>query len=503
MKKRIETFYELNEQEKQILAKQYGKPDSEKDYSGSRDVVKIPSPGYAQKQNGTGGQANSGSSLDIVSIDRSIADAKITINPVSFVYDGTEKKPDVKVTLENTVISPNVYDVAYSSNRNVGTGIVTVTGKGNYTGTLKGNFEITKGSVNPEKSVHIWIWGAVILTAVITCGILFAHCNSGSEEPAVSSQISQISLQSDTDTVSSKEVSQKSEKSEKSENSVKTSSRESSVSSDESSKESSQESSKESSKESSVNPPESSVDVTSVEEPHQPSVESSKPFVVTESSVYVPSYESSEPSVQESSEEIFVVSDGASGDILTTGTCGENLQYNFNMDSGTLIITGTGDMFDDFVGFQHQNEIKTVSLGSDVTGICENAFESCDNLETVTMADDSKTKIGKNAFLHCTSLRKVHLSANLKKLGSFAFNGCTALEEITIPDTIAQIYNNTFEKCIKLKSVHLSQNITKIDEEAFIDCNKNILTIYAPKGSKAETYAKEHSIKFVAEGTAV
>ena len=49
----------------------------------------------------------------------------------------------------------------------------------------------------------------------------------------------------------------------------------------------------------------------------------------------------------------------------------------------------------------------------------------------------------------------------------------------------------------------MSKNIQEIDNDAFTGCNKDILIIYAPKDSYAQTYAEKNNIKLIEEGTAV
>lgn len=55
-------------------------------------------------------------------------------------YDGSEKKP--QVTIEGLVLGTD-YDVSYSNNITIGEAMVTITGKGNYTGTITKTFMIT------------------------------------------------------------------------------------------------------------------------------------------------------------------------------------------------------------------------------------------------------------------------------------------------------------------------------------------------------------------------
>ena len=74
-----------------------------------------------------------------------------TISPIpDQTYTGEALTPAVTVTLpDGTVLVPDTdYTVAYGNNTNKGTATVTVTGNGNYAGTLNGTFEITAKSLD-------------------------------------------------------------------------------------------------------------------------------------------------------------------------------------------------------------------------------------------------------------------------------------------------------------------------------------------------------------------
>ena len=61
-------------------------------------------------------------------------------------YSGSAKTPAPTVTLNGETIPSSDYDVAYSDNTNAGTATITVTGKGDYTGTATGSFTIAKAN---------------------------------------------------------------------------------------------------------------------------------------------------------------------------------------------------------------------------------------------------------------------------------------------------------------------------------------------------------------------
>lgn len=82
-----------------------------------------------------------GTSLEQISLDT------LKISAESYTYDGKEKCPDVIVTAKGKTLTKGTdYTVNYSNNKDAGTAAVTVTGIGNYKGTLTKNFTIKKAA---------------------------------------------------------------------------------------------------------------------------------------------------------------------------------------------------------------------------------------------------------------------------------------------------------------------------------------------------------------------
>lgn len=71
-----------------------------------------------------------------------------TISDISdYTYDGSAKKPTVKVQFTGTTLTKNTdYSVSYSNNTNAGTATVKITGKRNFHGTLTKTFKINKAA---------------------------------------------------------------------------------------------------------------------------------------------------------------------------------------------------------------------------------------------------------------------------------------------------------------------------------------------------------------------
>ena len=100
--------------------------------------------------------------IDNELITKALSECTITIEPESFTYDGTEKKPEVTVKDgEKALAEGTDYTVSYFDNTDVETGKVTITGVGNYSGTKTVEFtiskenEIIKGDANGDGAITV------------------------------------------------------------------------------------------------------------------------------------------------------------------------------------------------------------------------------------------------------------------------------------------------------------------------------------------------------------
>ena len=82
----------------------------------------------------------------------SIAEADVNLYELpSYVYDGTAKNPSVREVLVNNYVVPTTgYDVSYGTNIVAGPASITITGKGNFTGTKTVNFTIAQKEITPD-----------------------------------------------------------------------------------------------------------------------------------------------------------------------------------------------------------------------------------------------------------------------------------------------------------------------------------------------------------------
>ncbi|MGN0448279.1 MAG: leucine-rich repeat domain-containing protein [Acutalibacteraceae bacterium] len=149
----------------------------------------------------------------------------------------------------------------------------------------------------------------------------------------------------------------------------------------------------------------------------------------------------------------------------------------FTKGNGTMYLYCS---YSDFPTYISRNTLKEVIFEDGVKNIQSYTCFNCTALEKVTIPD-SVTEIGDSAFCGCSGMvGKVILPDGLTSIGVYAFHG-TMIESINIPDGITTIANYTFYQCTNLKSVSLSDSVTSIGAVAFSGC-ENLYDIAIPSG---------------------
>ena len=127
---------------------------------------------------------------------------------------------------------------------------------------------------------------------------------------------------------------------------------------------------------------------------------------------------------------------------LTASADGETVKYDFDETTGTLTISGTGEITYDKV--EEYENIKKVEIKDGITSIGSCAFDGCASLTSITIPD-SVTSIGQCAFYGCTGLTSITIPDSVTSIGYYSFSGCTSLKNIVIGDNVTEINSSTFD----------------------------------------------------------
>jgi len=145
---------------------------------------------------------------------------------------------------------------------------------------------------------------------------------------------------------------------------------------------------------------------------------------------------------------------------IVSGNCGENgdnLTWKIDYSTGTLTISGTGNMAnwgntDAVPWYPVRDSIKSVVIADGVTSIGDRAFLGYSNITSVTIPG-TITSIGYWAFNKCTGIESVVLPEGTTTINAGAFSGCTGLTSVTIPGSVTTIGDNVFNGCTSLTDV--------------------------------------------------
>lgn len=139
----------------------------------------------------------------------------------------------------------------------------------------------------------------------------------------------------------------------------------------------------------------------------------------------------------------------------------------------------------------------TITLDSrkfNVKAIGNSAFAGT-KVKKVSISDKYMKSIGKNAFKNCKSLQEVRLGTGITSIGAGAFYGCSALKTIAFPDglkvieaelmkgcsglsgeiylprSLETIRKNAFEGCTKISEIMIFTFLSSVESNAFKNCN--------------------------------
>lgn len=171
----------------------------------------------------------------------------------------------------------------------------------------------------------------------------------------------------------------------------------------------------------------------------------------------------------------------------SNGKAGDDIIWEFNNNSGTLTLSGTGPMYD----FQ---------LNGDNTA----PWRVYGTQISTVVVSEGINSIGESAFARCECIYKVILPDSLEWIKDSAFYECSHLDSIIIPENVTEIGANSFRDCYSLTDIfcHADPDDLRWDDtgnDFKKDGNKTVCHV-SPANLSGYSTSKFSSVNVIFEG---
>lgn len=137
--------------------------------------------------------------------------------------------------------------------------------------------------------------------------------------------------------------------------------------------------------------------------------------------------------------------------------------WYYNQQDGILYLDGC------LIGYKGEKPTGELVIKEGTVGISANAFQNCSGLTSVNIPN-SVLGIGNRAFEGCSGLPTITIPNKVSSIGIGAFRDCTDLLSAIIGNSVTNIGELAFDNCISLQSIDIPNSVTTIGHQAFSGC---------------------------------
>lgn len=135
-----------------------------------------------------------------------------------------------------------------------------------------------------------------------------------------------------------------------------------------------------------------------------------------------------------------------------SGKCGDNVYWNYDEKTKTVILTGSGPMADyDYEGDEY---------GIYATSKYDSNLWSRDC--EIAIISEGITSISDFSFTHCTKLKSISIPQTIEYIGEYAFSSCYLLDNVVLPEGLKTIKVAAFSNCISLNKITIPSTVKRV-----------------------------------------
>ena len=189
------------------------------------------------------------------------------------------------------------------------------------------------------------------------------------------------------------------------------------------------------------------------------------------------------------------------------GICGIDATWNYDPDSNTLRILGSGAMINYSLESPvpwniYKDEIKTIKIADEITSIGAYAFYGCSKVKIITIPMEA-TSVDPTAFYECTNLRWIEVASgndsfSYDEHGALFSGGKTTLYvlpasfqgEYEIPKKVTTISSGAFNTAHNLTAIRVHEDNKKFvsDENGFLFNKEMTKLVAVPMGYQGDCF---------------